>query len=343
VFALRVHHKIGLVVFSVLVCLGTLEIGARVYGNLAGQDRVLAYDSLLGWRPVPGARKYYTAEEQPYLIEINSKGLRDREHAYDKPAGVFRILFLGDSFVFGSGGVEQSRRFTELLEASAPGLEVINGGVPGYSPDQELQYFETEGYRYQPDLVVLSLFVNDLPETFVTFNRSIGRPKGFVSLENDALVFHAPSVSRFYRISQASYVLGWLDQRLRLSTRFGGEAANPVAPMFEAQQRTFSRLLVRIRDASRARNADFAIVYFPFKSQKNQQPIQKILADLAATERIPVLDVHALLQAESDPESWYFKRDVHMNERGHVFAARALMEFLSHRTAFGRRPRSPQH
>jgi hypothetical protein len=45
----------------------------------------------------------YRKEAQPYLIEINSKGLRDREHSYEKLPGIVRIVVIVDSLVFGSG------------------------------------------------------------------------------------------------------------------------------------------------------------------------------------------------------------------------------------------------
>lgn len=62
---------------------------------------------------------------------INSKGVRDREYTYERPAGFVRFLALGDSFTFGEG-VPYGRRFTDIPEERIDGIEIINMGVPGF-------------------------------------------------------------------------------------------------------------------------------------------------------------------------------------------------------------------
>ncbi len=133
----RWPRKLVLMLCGLLLSLAILEMGARTYAWLTSQERTVIADDLLGWKLVPRAKHLYRKEEQAYLIAINSKGLRDTEHSYDKPTGVFRIVVVGDSFVFGSGGVETSDRFTDILEKSTKNIEVINMGVPAYGSDQE--------------------------------------------------------------------------------------------------------------------------------------------------------------------------------------------------------------
>ena len=41
-------------------------------------------------------------------------------------------------------------------------MEVINAGTGGYSTDQELLWFTTEGIKYRPDLTVLLVCYNDV-------------------------------------------------------------------------------------------------------------------------------------------------------------------------------------
>ena len=38
----------------------------------------------------------------------------------------------------------------------------MNGGTAGYSTDQEMLFYETEGHRYQPRVVVLFFYYNDV-------------------------------------------------------------------------------------------------------------------------------------------------------------------------------------
>ena len=121
------------------------------------------YDPQLGWRNVPGF--IATTLEEP--LTINSKGLRDREYEWDKPAGKRRVLVLGDSFTWGYG-VADDEIFTEVLEAKlAPGWQVINTGVSGWGTDQEYLYLVEEGFDYHPDLVVLAFYTFNDPREVV--------------------------------------------------------------------------------------------------------------------------------------------------------------------------------
>jgi hypothetical protein len=75
-----------------------------------------------------------------------------------------RILFLGDSFTFGNY-VDDDDPFCRVLErksreAGVP-LEVLNGGVDGYSPKNALLWFRSKGVFLDPDRVILVLFVGN--------------------------------------------------------------------------------------------------------------------------------------------------------------------------------------
>ena len=98
--------------------------------------------------------------------EINALGLRDDEMASTaKPAGTFRVLMVGDSFVQGYT-VERSDLFVDLLErwwrAEERDVDVINAGTEGYSTDQEVRWLQVHGREFQPDLVLFFPYENDL-------------------------------------------------------------------------------------------------------------------------------------------------------------------------------------
>jgi hypothetical protein len=72
-------------------------------------------------------------------VQINSQGLRDYEYSLTKPAGVYRIMLLGDSTTLG-WGVPLNNTTSKILERSLnakllPGydrVEVLNAGVGNY-------------------------------------------------------------------------------------------------------------------------------------------------------------------------------------------------------------------
>src|SRR5580704_4435694 len=101
-------------------------------------------------------------------VSINSEGLRDREFSLEKPPGVYRVMMLGDSTTLGWGVRQEDtaaklleRKLNEGLPAGFNHVEVINTGVGNYDTVQEVTYYETIGWKYHPDLVVLVFFIND--------------------------------------------------------------------------------------------------------------------------------------------------------------------------------------
>jgi hypothetical protein len=111
------------------------------------------FDPNLGWSLQPNSHAVSTRTGQVVEYSINSKGLRDDETTYAKPGDVFRIVTLGDSNTFGFG-ISINEHFTTLLEERYRNVEVINMGVDGFGVDQELLFLTSEGFRYEPDLVL---------------------------------------------------------------------------------------------------------------------------------------------------------------------------------------------
>ncbi|MDD5438903.1 MAG: SGNH/GDSL hydrolase family protein [Candidatus Omnitrophica bacterium] len=107
-------------------------------------------------------------EEFEYPIRINEHGMRNRPVTLDHPKGVFRIAFLGDSFVWGIG-VSDEERFTDII-GKLPSVESLNFGVSGYGPVQYLLFLDNV-IRFKPDLVILTFCLsNDFGDN-IYYNR----------------------------------------------------------------------------------------------------------------------------------------------------------------------------
>lgn len=162
------------------ICLVGLFIRNRlpVYVQEPGHELTghrYLYDEVYGWKNIPG----WQARTINQPLSINSKGLRDREYPYQKPAGTKRILVLGDSYTWGYG-VANDEIYTEVLEQSLqkkhPHYEVLNGGVSGWGTDQQYLFLITEGLKYSPDLVIVAHFINDLEEILQTESYGLQKP-----------------------------------------------------------------------------------------------------------------------------------------------------------------------
>ena len=124
-------------------------------------------DDLLGWRLRPNGDDYYGSAH----YKINSKGLRSPHSEYRKPADTRRILHLGDSVTIGHGLPYEGTSayiLEEMLGELHRGyaVQVINAGCDGYSPWQEYEFLRSEGYKYEPDLVMVGFVLNDVTEKF---------------------------------------------------------------------------------------------------------------------------------------------------------------------------------
>lgn len=127
------------------------------------------YDELLGTAAPAGVSGWQT-EEGHTFVRFNEHGYRDRERILDKPAGVTRVAVLGDSFVQALQ-VDLDSTFVSILErellrcqAHREGiLEVMNFGVGGYGPAQQLLALQHRVWAFSPDVILLTLFTgNDI-------------------------------------------------------------------------------------------------------------------------------------------------------------------------------------
>ena len=161
--------NVRLVLVSVSVTLLVFELLLRLF-PMPLPDRFFAPNQDFGWFHIPGREGWQATQEYRVRISINEQGLRDSEHAYAKPAGVYRILLLGDSFIEALQVPLQDtvgKRLEAVLNERSSGeqrYEVINGGVSRFGTDNELLFYQCEGNRYQPDLVVLMFYHNDVTD-----------------------------------------------------------------------------------------------------------------------------------------------------------------------------------
>jgi hypothetical protein len=157
------HRTVGLHIVIWFATFAIVEMALRLADprvlreGQAGRAVGYRHDDELGWTPEPNSTLTVTAERRIH-VKHNSLGLRDTEPVLsDKP----KILFVGDSFVWGND-VEEDERFTELLRKSLPGHEIVNAGVSGYGTDQEYLWLKRLWDRIEPSVVVLMFtVVND--------------------------------------------------------------------------------------------------------------------------------------------------------------------------------------
>lgn len=103
-------------------------------------------------------------------MRLTPKGFWTPPYTTEKRPGTFRMLILGDSFAYSSGGVPFERMWLTLVAAHlqrawGKTVEPVNLGVPSAGPRLEERIYDVEGAALKPDLVILALFLgNDLTD-----------------------------------------------------------------------------------------------------------------------------------------------------------------------------------
>jgi hypothetical protein len=227
---------------SLAVFLGLLELladraNSEVPERLARADAMgMAFlaerDPDLFWRYRPN--QDFEAGEM--RVQTNQFGLRDRPRTREKPAGVFRILSLGESTTFGYQ-LEATQSYSYLLEQllnADRGLgrpvEVWNCGICSYTTYQSVKWLERDGLSFQPDLV---LFFHEMNDFLPTYHRTgDGQALGLGRTDRE-LAAMSRRLGPLAQLLEKSAFYRWLRIRVLLA------ASRALAPALDRRQRVY--------------------------------------------------------------------------------------------------------
>jgi len=161
-------------------CGAALVLGEFVVRRAAPQAKPLTValrnlhrtDRDLGYVMVPNFHRAVRTPAFTSDVRTSTIALRDREYAPHQP-GTFRILGLGDSYVFGAHAGPLDSCFVKRLEArlgrelraqpytAVDGrkwrdMEIVNAGVIGYGTEQEIELLRRLDPVLRPDAVLLA-------------------------------------------------------------------------------------------------------------------------------------------------------------------------------------------
>jgi hypothetical protein len=278
-----------LLLVVLVVCLAGVEAGLRILG--ISYPVLHQRDDQTGVAGIPGAEGWWTIEGRGH-VRMNSDGFHDRAHEVSKPAGVRRVIVLGDSFTEAKE-VMRADRYTDQLEGALTGCaadgsakaEIFNFGNGGTGNVQALMALRSRGWKYGPDDVVLAFYTgNDVQDNFQALSAdSIGRPFG-VMRDGRLVIDTAFKSNPAFRSQADSRTRKWLRHIINMSAILqalnhlrgsglatGGHAAGgssrrmePQAPYVAPDSETWREawqvtesVIVRIRNEVRAQGARF--------------------------------------------------------------------------------------
>ena len=251
-----------------------------------------------------------------------------------------RVLFLGDSVVFGHQ-LEQDETIPARVEAGlrarvgSEGPEVRNAGVPGYSTFQSEVYYRERGAQQGAELVLLGFCLNDVTERY-NWLAAYGGSAFFMGDVDTRVGLSWPR-----RLWHGSALRGALTAALR-SAGLRGETyrvarlwTDPDAPhIAEAWQRVFGEIDRLAADAA-ASGARFAVVIFPYASQVRDARVgdvpQRRLVRHLRSRGIAHLDLLDTLRAEAGRLDALYQDRNHFTAAGAALVADAIAAFVADR------------
>lgn len=259
----------------------------------------------------------FTVSERPLFF--------DGEYSTEKEPGAFRIICLGDSQTMGFPWVDASRdSYPKVLQAELrrrfPGrrLEVVNGGISGYTSYQGLLAVRHIALAYRPDALVVSYCYHDGNQSYTEDKEVMTDNAGEIALRR------ALYRSQLYLLLR-KLVYRWRASRLDRARR---PVVTRVAPAdYEKNLRT----LIAI---AREKRIKLFFVSLPIEERADYAGAhRRIMERVARAEGIPFIDGKAEFQALPEgARSGFFFDDVHFTVKGNrevgLMLARAIAPLL---------------
>jgi lysophospholipase L1-like esterase len=359
-----------LLLVSVMLAVGVAEIALRIThygeGNLIHLEKFVEYDPTLGWRHKKNFSSEFVNDEYHTTLRYNANGWRGPERDFNKPPNVSRILVLGGSYVDGYS-VNVQDRLSEVLEANlGPAFEVINLGVVGYGTDQDLLLLEQEGWKYQPDLVVLVFSYNDVWRSgsryFANSARKVQKPLfiadggGDLELTNVPVPQPAATLQERFKVYELVRTvvkgnpwLHWLSIKAGMADAPGfvwGEEF-PVyrkteTPVFASAWATTQGLLVKMKQETQQRHAGLVVFYVPSRIELSPEEWKRAnlpadydpgtvadkLSAICKAEDIPFIDPTDRYKEAARQGPVFYSHDTHWNPAGHRLAGQMLTDYV---------------
>jgi hypothetical protein len=258
----------------------------------------------------------------------NHAGFRGREFSPEKPAGVYRIAIVGDSFTYGNG-VRQEDRYSDLLQRELPAhIEVLNFGTAGANTPEHLATVTKLLQEVHPDFVLLQWYVNDVED-----DDAAARPRSSPLMPIRAWHNWLNDNSALYTIANMQWAetqvaLGWTESYTEYLKQHLGDPNGPDAARDTGLLR---QLIARCKEA----NVPIGIILFPDTAgpMDKNYPFgflhDRVLATCDSMQ-LTCIDLRQDFAAIKDRRSlWASRLDHHPSAKANEIAAEKILQTYS--------------
>lgn len=314
-----------------------------------GELPALQTDSNTAYSLISNKTTHLRYNNYNYTLKTNSLGFTSPEIDLRKEdPQIFRVLILGDAFSMPEG-MEYSSSYPYLLESELKKklenrvVQVINGGVTGYGPNEMLAQLKFYIDTIKPDLIINELFINEFEE--VNLN-TLSRLKniGFLTEESTRLkLFGYSQLMLNYRLWLRD-ILGYEDKQYNYN--------KSLLYLYEKSSEFYSDTVINkldnyldeIKSLSDSKGAKLWLVYVPGQIEVSPSKFisyypdhvnladsnrfdfnasHKIINSLCNKHSIYLLDSKEILK-NYPTQPVYFEDSWHWNPTGHMIIAKML-------------------
>jgi hypothetical protein len=319
-------YKIILSLSSIIVTLIIVEISFSfldiytprptniIRENIDKKSNNFVIDKDVGWKMAPNTKFRWITEKRRIMYQSNERGFRVSKNSGSlQKHGSRKLLILGDSHIWGLG-IEYNKTLAGILSRSTEKLDVVNLAMPGFGLDQMYLSLVHWGLNENPDFVIAGIFTDDFFRSFTNHTVFFNKPV-FKDL-NGRLVLKSPGdrPGAIYRyLEKKSRILElYRDGEEWLGRNYG------VGVWWNLNK----LILDKIVQTCKTNNIPLLAVHIPYYTG-NKFPVLKRYFD---EKNIEYIDLNEM--AKGNLQSYYFKKDKHLNESSHKLLAKYANKWI---------------
>lgn len=279
-------------------------------------------------------RKYFGKENEIDHV-TNSWGFRGPEFSTEKPEGVFRIAFLGDSFTFGEGVKFQdtypekvSEKLSGVFKSKGLNFQSYNFGVAGYNTEQELFLLKNLALAVKPDAVVVGYVLNDAEKPLWYFDKGSEQVLRHPVEEMNGEGINEKTPPETFLFKFRITRLAW---KALEKEKAHVKAINYYKSLYEKDPETWEaakKALKEIISICNDHSIPCYVVCFPvLHGLGNRYPFKAIhgaVGNEVKSGKGAFIDLFPLLKGRNATDLWVHPTDQHPNEAVHGIAAEAI-------------------
>jgi len=318
-----------------------------------GELPALRTDTNTVYSLIPDKTTHLKYNNYDYVVKTNSLGFASPEIDLKKSnPELYRIFIVGDAFSMPEG-LNYENSYPSLLEKAlelnlkTKQIEVINGGVTGYGPNEELAQLKYYIDTLKPDLIINEFFINEFEEINLSPLERL-KSIGLISERTKRLKYFGPSQIMLHYRNWLRSTIGIIDNEYVYN--------KSLLPLYEKTSEYYSdsvtnkidTYLEELKELADKKGSKLLLMYVPGQIEVSKPEdisyypghfnladttkfdfniSHKIVKSLCEKHSINLLDTKDLLKT-NPVQPVYFEGSWHWNSAGHEIIAQTLANHI---------------